>query len=120
MTPAQTGDETMTEPTPGPWELTETDDGKTPELWISGLEIDSDSAPTGWPQQICQMARLTKAEDEVRANAHLIAAAPDLLAACEHAARSEHHPACEHTHPSKCSCHVEKARAAIARAKMEE
>ena len=41
----------------------------------------------------------------------------DLLAACEHAARSEHHPHCDHSHPHRCTCHVGKAQAAIAKAR---
>ena len=37
----------------------------------------------------------------------------ELFAACKHAAMSEHHPTCKHTHPNRCSCHVAKARAAL-------
>lgn len=46
-------------------------------------------------------------------------AAPKMLAALEHAAMSEHHPACDHVHPKRCTCHVGKARAAVAEAKGE-
>ena len=53
----------------------------------------------------------------MKACAHLLAAAPKLLAAAEHAAMSEHHPACEHTHAQRpCTCHVGKARIAVAEA----
>ena len=46
----------------------------------------------------------------------------ELLAACQHAAVSEHHPACKahgeySANPERyCTCHVQKARAAIAKA----
>lgn len=48
-------------------------------------------------------------------------AATELRAACEHASVSCHHPAC--TAPAnaghRCTCHVEKARLALAKAKGE-
>jgi hypothetical protein len=50
-------------------------------------------------------------------------AAKDLLKACEHAAMSEHHPACKchgeyAAFPDRyCTCHVQKARVAVAKAK---
>lgn len=59
---------------------------------------------------------------ENEANARLIASAPDLLEACRHAAQSIHHPACKCKEdyagqPERyCTCHVQKARAAVARA----
>ena len=65
---------------------------------------------------------------EAEANAQLIAKAwtiPALLEACQHAARSEHHPACKchgeySGEPERhCTCHVQKARAAIALAEKE-
>ena len=43
-------------------------------------------------------------------------AMPEMLEALKHAARSAHHPACDHTFPHRCTCHVAKARAAIAKA----
>ena len=55
---------------------------------------------------------------ECDANAQLIAAAPDLLAACERAARSCHHPACLNV-GQHCTCHVGTAQAAIAKATEE-
>jgi len=51
-----------------------------------------------------------------------IAAIPDLLAACLHASMSCHHPACKchgeySANPERyCTCHVQKARAAMDKA----
>lgn len=55
------------------------------------------------------------------ANAALIEAAPDLLAACEWAARSNHHPKCPVAlaKSNHCECHVGAACAAIAKATQE-
>ncbi len=43
----------------------------------------------------------------------------ELLAACEHGARSEHHPACRGRNNSGhgCTCHVEKCCVAVAKSK---
>ncbi len=58
---------------------------------------------------------------EAVANRMLISATPDLLAACEWAARSNHHPAClvAKAKSDHCTCHVGAARAAIAKATQE-
>ena len=59
---------------------------------------------------------------ELDNNAHLIAAAPAMYEALQHAAASNHHPACKargeySSQPEKyCTCHVQKARAALAQA----
>jgi hypothetical protein len=56
---------------------------------------------------------------EGKANAQAITALPDLIAACEHAAVSYHHPACKckgeySANPERyCTCHVYKAQAAL-------
>lgn len=59
-------------------------------------------------------------KDQARA-VRLLAAAPDLLEACEHGAKSYHHPACRaakgRDFGTRCDCHVAKCRAAIAKAK---
>ena len=94
----------MTEHTPGPWTVAR---AKTGRLFVNGqrgfvCHIDQPESPEG------------------TANARLIAAAPELLTACKHAAMSKHHPSCDHTHPKRCSCHVEKARAALAKATQPE
>jgi len=54
-------------------------------------------------------------------NSHLIAASPALLEAAEHSAQSSHHPVCSWPQDQikACTCHVGKARAAIAKAKGE-
>jgi hypothetical protein len=54
--------------------------------------------------------------------ARLISAAPDLLEACEWAAKSLHHPDCKTVKDgcdigTNCDCHVKACRAAIAKAK---
>ncbi|MEW6385935.1 MAG: hypothetical protein AB1491_00240 [Thermodesulfobacteriota bacterium] len=57
---------------------------------------------------------------EALATARLIAAVPALLAACEWAACSTHHPTCRCTEEpdiGQCDCHVEAARKAIAKVK---
>lgn len=60
--------------------------------------------------------------EEARRVASLCKAAPDLLAACEWAARSYHHPACGLARGKSptCSCHVGAAQAAIAKAEKSE
>jgi len=53
-------------------------------------------------------------------DAQLIAAAPKLLAACEHGAMSCHHPSCSHgkmADGNTCECHVKKCQEAIANAR---
>lgn len=53
-------------------------------------------------------------------NAKIIEASPDLLAACEHAAMSEHHPACaRQIWGHQCTCHVKKCQDAIAKTKTD-
>lgn len=52
---------------------------------------------------------------ELRHKWPVYAAVPDMLAALQHASRSEHHPACPND-GQRCSCHVFKARAAIVKA----
>jgi hypothetical protein len=62
------------------------------------------------------------ASEEANANAALIAAAPDMYEALRHAASSYHHPKCKAKgdyagNPELyCTCHVQKARAALAKA----
>jgi hypothetical protein len=58
----------MSTHTPGPWEV----EGDDESLWVTPLDR---STPV-----ICDMV---EREGETEANAHLIAAAPDLLAACK-------------------------------------
>ena len=73
------------------------------------------SFPTRYPTQA---ERYEKELAEMKANARLIAAAPELLAACEWTARGEHHSACiHHKNYLKCGCYVEAAKQAIKAAK---
>ena len=99
----------MTQPvkhTPGPWHV-----GLKPGPMVYG--------PQG--EQIVGLNVLLDS-NEVLANAKFIAAAPAMYEALKHAAMSHHHPACkakgEYTaQPERyCSCHVQKARAALAQA----
>ena len=61
-------------------------------------------------------------QDEVLANMKFIAAAPAMYEALSHAAMSNHHPACKckgeySANPERyCTCHVQKAKAALAQA----
>ena len=90
----------MTKHTPGPWRA----------VGERVLEADTNDV-------IAQPGRnfsLINPSQTLEANARLIAGAQDLLEAAHHAAMSIHHPACDHIHPKRCTCHVEKARAAIA------
>ena len=60
-----------------------------------------------------------KGDAEAEANARLIAAAPDLLAACRHGAMSSHHPSCSHGKRgdgNTCECHVKKCQDAVKKA----
>ena len=63
-----------------------------------------------------------KKSEIVHANGHLIAAAPAMYEALSHAAMSNHHPACKckgeySANPERyCTCHVQKAKAALAQA----
>ena len=86
---------------------------KPPDKWIV--------APItgGKPIVTCAgyvIATMGSTGERGRKHAAIIKAAPGLLAAAEHASMSEHHPACDHTHPKRCTCHVEKCRAAVASA----
>lgn len=87
--------------TPGPWEIHDNIGRK------SELGIVADAAP-------CIIAVMGNAKAwpaEARANARLIAAAPDLLAACQRIVD------CEDKQPgANCEACVKLARAAIARA----
>ena len=73
----------------------------------------------GEPQIICTLeTKPLKISPEIEARAKLIAAAPELLAACEWTARGEHHSACiHHKNYLKCGCYVEAAKQAIKAAK---
>lgn len=91
--------------TPGPWEV----DGED----ILANSGDTTVAMTFWTNQRCP-------DDECRANARLIAAAPELLAACEELLKLvddlEGMAAMPLT-PECTSKEVAKAKAAIAKAK---
>ena len=97
--------------TPGPWEVT---GPNTCEVITSN---------TGTYKPIRTIAKVNGYWDgEVLANMRLIAAAPAMYEALQHAGMSYHHPACKSkgeyaANPEKyCSCHVQKAKAALAQA----
>ena len=98
--------------TPGPWSLCNWMVGNntpTGEVTICGPEGD---------EHICTM----DGNENNQANGNLIAAAPAMYEALQHAGMSYHHPACKSkgeyaANPEKyCSCHVQKAKAALAQA----
>lgn len=114
----------MTQHTPGPWQP---DDDGIP--WTCGdcrIAVEENEefghteilfAITGGEDIICYCPwkhfGSPEEQTRLRANARLLAAAPLLLKAAEHAAKSCHHPACDHIHPHRCTCHVGKAQAAL-------
>ena len=94
---------TDTKHTPGPWGHADTTREGHPKISGAGLS-----------GLVATVGNAENNQNRIKADARLIAAAPELLAAAEHAAMSEHHPACEHTHPQRpCTCHVGKARIAV-------
>jgi hypothetical protein len=106
-----------TQHTPGPWAVndsTETDDDTTLTICAPADEVEI--ATMSAYENGCECF------SEIRANAHLIAAAPVMYEALQHAAMSYHHPACSckgeyASQPERyCTCHVQKARQALAQA----
>lgn len=102
--------------TPGPWKQCNSepfeivmDDGDVCPLVAT---VNGDPACVDEDQALADAAFIVRA-----CNAH-----DALLAAAEHAAKSFHHPACDakgerSSQPERyCTCHVQKARAAIAKA----
>jgi len=78
----------MTKHTPGPWKQVEYDDW----LYVGGekmdfIEYDPVNEPYNYSVEnaVCVIDHVGSITEEGYANAHLIAAAPDLLAACERA-----------------------------------
>ena len=93
--------------TPSPWQWTEGDEPTHSELHESRYSPgDANSIlyhGADWP--------ITEA------NMQLIKALPELLEACKHAAKSEHHPHCRfRIGKGQCTCHVAKAQFALAKA----
>lgn len=72
----------MSAHTPGPWAVC---DEPPNEYWYKGLTIGV--ADPGDARRVCDVHDwgLAFGDEMTKANAHLIAAAPDLLAACEFA-----------------------------------
>ncbi len=104
--------------TPGPWEV----DAFESAAIISDGATHSISAPANDSDRYLVAETYPLADafpgapDVVGdANARLIAAAPDLLAACRLAARSLHHPECPND-GRHCTCHVGAAIDAITKA----
>lgn len=101
----RTGGDTMTtEHTPGPWRILD-----------HSILCDNVNAYGNF--HIASFDRCDeRLTEEDHANARLIAAAPDLLEACERAAKSCHHPACPNN-GQDCTCHVRLAQNAVTKAK---
>jgi len=99
------------EMTPGPWEARD-DDG-------------TGTLPCVLSDKVNAGGNFYVAQCNVFSDAVAIAALPELLTACRHAAMSYHHPACKchgeySAMPERyCTCHVQKAQAALNRAKGE-
>lgn len=118
----------MSTHTPGPWVAMGTKALGLSEVVAEGLDFSEGflvcTINRDWYDAGSQLRPLQR--ERVDANARLIAAAPELLEACHHAARSEHHAACKcHGEYSGnpemyCTCHVQKARDAIAKAEGRE
>ena len=97
--------------TPGPWypHLAKADHCLSSSVW--GAEPGNQVAVIGG-----------KSLQTMNANATLIAAAPAMYEALRHAAMSYHHPSCKAqgeyvAQPERyCTCHVQKARYALAQA----
>lgn len=90
-----------TQHTPGPWSI-------APQIAHEGLWVESAGDE---PEEICLCSPATVPSDECRANARLIAAAPELLDALE-----GFHPKNTKA-PGDLARAWEKARAAIAKAR---
>jgi hypothetical protein len=105
-----TGEENMTKHTPGPWQSRHDHDTNT-------MVIESLEAGTPWHE--LAVVRSTIGQRVDPANARLIAAAPDLLAALgELVAEADEHPGWEGHDPDTFG--FDLARAAIARAEGDE
>jgi len=109
----------VSEHTPGPWKARWTSQRAGTDAWV-GHRVANGSL-----DEIAALLNSVPQGEERIANARLIAACPDLLEACKHAANSEHHPACKaHGEYSAnpelyCTCHVQKALAAITKTEGE-
>lgn len=75
--------------TPGPWRIGNTTNGHASSVQAPSVATYSHTAGREMPMTICSMAARSRDHyAEMDANAALIAAAPDLLAACEAARRN--------------------------------
>lgn len=100
--------------TPGPWKITgETGDGK--RIYVeSDMERDNRECPR------CEVDSDDCDSDMAMANARLIAAAPDLLAACEAAVEAiEEHVSDEPEAPAWAAKLHKQLEAAIAKARIQ-
>ena len=102
--------------TPGPWRIIDSRNQSKATI------VGADFPAMGFVADVNLCRNNTHQQVDGHANAALIAAAPAMYEALKHAAMSHHHPACkakgEYTaQPERyCSCHVQKARAALAQA----
>ena len=98
--------------TPGPWQISAIQN--EPEK-MSIIDADMCFVAEVWQTYI-------DGESRQQAHATLIAAAPAMYEALRHAAMSYHHPSCKAqgeyvAQPERyCTCHVQKARYALAQA----
>ncbi len=100
----------MTKHTPGPWKMSGANTVHGPDCIIAFVGT-------------CDEEVRKFSSERQNADAHLIAAAPELLAACEAALRSydlAHEVECNLGPEDVCSCHVGMLRTAVAKAKGEK
>ena len=106
--------------TPGPWVVRNMSDAMAEKFTVERL------SDNGLRSVICRINDMEVCPEHggtgSDANANLIAAAPAMYEALKHAAMSLHHPHCKakgeySAQPERyCSCHVQKAKAALAQA----
>ena len=96
------------EHTPGPWTLHLRKDGGNWDYQVRTVKPHNPAGGLG-----CHVATVNKYLDDPSANARLIAAAPDLLEACEDLLKQEH----EQKHEYDLWYDTAKIRAAIAKAR---
>lgn len=113
------GRRSMNNHTPGPWNLELPDDSADFTLSTIDVDADDEGRVRDYGRSIIEGTLVSGTTEEIEANARLIAAAPDLLAAlsnffcsdCATRAGQPHYPPMRQTCPS-CA----EARTAIAKA----
>ena len=96
-----------TEHTPGPWKLADSDDN----IIVGAVTRYKNPTPKGINLACVAIVDDSSDEYEDMANARLLAAAPELLAACEYVLpHLEEYVKWHHAHAGGCSVEMEQAR----------